>query len=610
MRFEPPRGAFYPDKVLDIITNVEIKDLLLEAKEKDNEILKLEWELYSLQVKDKEKDDEIYKLQLETIILQHQARDRLAILQEHANAILAQNFELHEYSIPRLFIVLPVDTTKWDPMNILRNKFRLHFLCEGENHTVKAGKSSQSQIHVVQRDGYEIQNSTEFFHKYGKYILILLQWLKSEKSSTPLVDAINHSIEYMMALTVEYPTLKNINSIDDYEGLEVADLRQLNTFLQINDKEQQHGNLHRVMTEAGHVKWVCLDHYHAMYNEKEQRALENTVKMDGGKCDSYLGKVVITLKSRNRAKEFFAALGKTRGVYELDITFNWDWTKADLETFEDILKKSSVSILRLELGRFQEGINWPLSKTSTRYEILARIIELSSMKAIHLVLSPELIKLSNLHPKISPRLHKLTIEMKPRKIGPNDFKELAHSLKTNTVLTILNLEGNSIGKEGARVLSEALKTNSTLTTLDLESNSIMNEGALVLAEALKVNTTLTTMKLTDNSIGDGGALALSEALKVNATLTTMGLKKNSIGDKGALALAGALKTNRTLTILDLYNNSIEDKGALALSQALKANISLTTLYLKGNPIGDEGAFMLLEVLKTNIILTSLDLFEE
>jgi hypothetical protein len=44
--------------------------------------------------------------------MQKEAIDRLVILQKHAKAILTQTFELHEYPIPRLFIILPVDQSK------------------------------------------------------------------------------------------------------------------------------------------------------------------------------------------------------------------------------------------------------------------------------------------------------------------------------------------------------------------------------------------------------------------------------------------------------------------------------------------------------------------
>ncbi|KAK5828977.1 hypothetical protein F5H01DRAFT_360843 [Linnemannia elongata] len=56
--------------------------------------------------------------------------DRLIVNQQRVDAILVQNYELHEYPTPRFFVVLPDSFSDWDPRNILMERFRLHFLCE------------------------------------------------------------------------------------------------------------------------------------------------------------------------------------------------------------------------------------------------------------------------------------------------------------------------------------------------------------------------------------------------------------------------------------------------------------------------------------------------
>ena len=60
--------------------------------------------------------------------------------------------------------------------------------------------------------------------------------------------------------------------------------------------------------------------------------------------------------------------------------------------------------------------------------------------------------------------------------------------------------GNKIGAEGARALSGSLKTNTMLTALDLSgergsNENIGEEGAIMIIEALKTNSTLTLLKL-------------------------------------------------------------------------------------------------------------------
>ncbi|KAF9155069.1 hypothetical protein BGX21_004573, partial [Mortierella sp. AD011] len=46
--------------------------------------------------------------------LQEQTLDRLAVIQGRVQALLTATYELHEYSIPRLFIILPKDPSTWD----------------------------------------------------------------------------------------------------------------------------------------------------------------------------------------------------------------------------------------------------------------------------------------------------------------------------------------------------------------------------------------------------------------------------------------------------------------------------------------------------------------
>ncbi|KAF8966212.1 hypothetical protein BGZ46_000404, partial [Entomortierella lignicola] len=657
--FEPLRIEFYPDDVLEVITDVQAtRNLDSEASNlhpssstslqsfnssqiagefeqvaisKSNIALNLKaienhmavsnensQEIKTLLLEVKEKDNQIHLMQNQLLDLQQQALDRLTIIQKHAHAILVQNFELHEYPIPRLFIILPVEKSKWDPTRILENKLRLHFLCECGDHTIDAIKSSENQIHIAKHEGYGIKNGTEFFKKYGKYMLILMRALKLGVQSanismphipvTKLVDAgIDYSISYMETLSVANPVLDSINTIDDYEGLEGADLRQLDTFLRVNDQEKELGNLYRITTEAGHVKWVCTDHYRATYKEKDQKAFTDIVEANGGKYDEKLGRVVISLGSRIRAQEFFDAIPKARHVYDLDVTFGWNCSTSDLEALEKALRVSNVSILRLDLQQFQASFTKKILSTSTQHEKIVRIIEHTNMRIARILLSKDFMKLISLHRIRSSHLRKLSSEMTARQIGRDDFRVLVNSLGVNNTLTTLNLRYNSIGKQGAITLSEALKTNNTLTTLNLESNSIGKEGALALSEALKTNTTLNTLDLESNSIGKEGALALSKALKTNTTLVALNLRYNSIGREGALALSEALKTNNTLTNLNLRYNSIGKEGALALSETLKINTTLTTLDLWRNSIGDEGAIALSEALKPNTALTTLNL---
>ena len=52
------------------------------------------------------------------------------LLIKKSDALLKQTYQLAEYTVPRLFIILPDETTKFNPTNLLQHSYRLYFLCE------------------------------------------------------------------------------------------------------------------------------------------------------------------------------------------------------------------------------------------------------------------------------------------------------------------------------------------------------------------------------------------------------------------------------------------------------------------------------------------------
>ncbi|KAG0378852.1 hypothetical protein BGX24_002642, partial [Mortierella sp. AD032] len=568
---------------------------------------------------------QLNNMQQHMLQMQQLTLDRLADMNGRVQALLTATYELHEYPIPRLFIVLPKDSSTWDPVSRPNTQFRLYFLCEcGEHTKVLSGNNTNTphHIHIAKHEGYDLQRPTEFFQKYGRYMLTLLEMIKygvtiagfavpalAAVSAPGAIDmfhksldtisqsAVNQSIEYLQSLSskdsMEQDPAKidTTNPFHGREALEGADLRHLEAFIKSKDQHRALGNLYRTITKSGHVKWVCIGHYRLAYKENDHQAFTTEVELNGGQYDAHLGKTTVKLGSKIRAARFFDALAKASRVDELDVTFDWECTTSDLRAFGDTLKSAAISIVRLDLRQFRASLGSKLLSTSTRYELLARIVNLPNTKMIHLVLPMDSFQLSRLQSKTPSHHPKISVELVPggKYTGKKEIEMLAETLKTNSTLTTLNLRSNSIGEYGAMALAEALKTNSALTTLELIGNSIGGNGAVALAEALKTNSTLTTLELIGNSIEENGAVALAEALKTNSTLTTLNLGSNSIGDNGTVALAEALKINSTLSTLTLGSNSIGDNGTVALAEALKTNSTLATLNLWNNSIEDNGA---------------------
>ncbi|CAO3568635.1 unnamed protein product [Mortierella alpina] len=689
---------------------VELSQLQKQALDQQEEMkqlaLKHQEEMKQLQHASDAKQDEMKQLQKQALDQQEEMKqlaidhhdemkqmqqrvlDQVSALHARVQAVLTQTFELHEYPIPRLFVVLPDDPSAWNAIDPFSNKFRLYFLCECGDHTklINSNTKIPYHIHLAKHEGYVVARPSEFFEHYGSYVLTILKMLKfgvtvagvvmpafsqlispdglgqtiaSLKLLQDCIDpGVDHVINSMDKTAVDDGNVREevTEQVENKEVLEGVELRRLETFLQGSDGNKVLGNLYRTVTNEGHVKWVCIDHYRENYQARtatEFRAMVESVK---GSFDENTGRVKVDLHSRTQADLFYAALVKAKSVHELKIRLSWETTYGDFKSLRDSLRRTNVGVLE-----FDYTGTGPISDIVNRYRRYDPIVQIMGNPSIQSFTMPsvggDFLHRSNLvaadtdfsnlkclliggfysdafidkfYMVHAPALKTL---MLPRNsIRGNGAQALAEALKANSTLTTLDLQSNSIRDDGAKALAEALKTNKTLTTLDLQSNSIGDNGAQALAEALKTNKTLTTLdlqknqimyngmlaleivhkvislNLSDNSISEKGFQALSEALKTISTVATLDLQSNSIGDYGAKALADALKTNSIVATLYLSCNSIGDDGAKALAEALKTNSTVANLGLYNNSIGDDGARALAEALKTNSTVATLDLY--
>ncbi|KAF9951162.1 hypothetical protein BGZ72_007241, partial [Mortierella alpina] len=579
----------------------EMKQLQNHSIEQQDEMKRLQMQVLTQQEDMKELQIQALAHQEELKQLQIQALGQLALLQTRVQAVLTQTYELHEYPIPRLFIVLPACPSKWDILDPFANKYRLYFLCECGEHTKKADSNNKipHEIHLAKHEGYEILQPSDFFQQYGPYLLTILQMLRfgisvagfavPALSHRIIADTLDQAVDGLQKLKDDIePGMEQVMSyiekasVDDgkaigeeqmenNEALEGADLRKLETFLKAKDGSKVLGNLYRTVTDEGHVKWVCVDHYRENYNRTAAEAFRRAVDTVDGLFDENTGVVKVLLQSKVLATHFYAALEKARSVHELDISLGWGCTRSDVELLADALRRSRVPILRLDLEQFQTDFGTKLLSTNAQYGALFRVAQLPNMKVIHIILPKKFDKHLSLLPKKPSHLHKLFFEMTFESLTGEETEVLATRLKDNSALTTLTLKNSEIGDTGAWALAGALKTNTTLTTLDLWSTFIGENGARALSEALKTNTTLTTLYLWDTSIGENGALALAESLKTNTTLATLDLGNDLIGYIGAQALAQALEINTSLTTLNLWDPSIGASGAQVLAEVLKTS---------------------------------------
>ncbi|KAH7053812.1 hypothetical protein BKA57DRAFT_490411 [Linnemannia elongata] len=397
-------------------------------KELQLRILDMQTEADTLARRMEEMQKHSIELQERSIRMQQEALNRLALIQNKVAAILTQTYELHEYPIPRLFIVLPKESTSRTETlgrgikNLFANQFTLYFLCECGEHTKPVdgrptNPNLKHEIHIARHDGYNIDRPTEFFEKYGSYILTLLQMLKygvtiagvvvPPLSQLNIVDTVegtfdgiktvlqdlgpkvDSSIAYIEGLTGAQSQLVSSESgstsagLDGPEALEGADLRQLESFLKTSDKGRVLGNLYRIVTSDGHVKWVCLDHYRENYRAKAAQDLRGALQGVAGEYDESTGRVSVDLSTSIAARNFYSALASSRSVKSLEVCFKWAPSMQDLRDLRDAIKSINI----FEITILKSAFGSPLSDVFNnvrRSDPLLQMLAGGSIQSFHL----------------------------------------------------------------------------------------------------------------------------------------------------------------------------------------------------------------------------------
>ncbi|KAG9319516.1 hypothetical protein KVV02_003246 [Mortierella alpina] len=168
------------------------------------------------------------------------------------------------------------------------------------------------------------------------------------------------------------------------EGVEGVDLRQLRSYLQESRGDNLLGNLYRMNTATGHVKWVCREHYRSGYQEAASEELRELLKAQGGSFEEQLGKVSVTIKSSLSANQLYAAILKARGVFELDLVLSWNQTFDDLKKLKKMIASSSIASLTLQFMHYtgpQADFN---IRGRRRYDPIFELMQLRVLQAVRL----------------------------------------------------------------------------------------------------------------------------------------------------------------------------------------------------------------------------------
>ncbi|ORZ28495.1 hypothetical protein BCR41DRAFT_367130 [Lobosporangium transversale] len=518
----------------------------------------------------------------------------------NTEALLTQTYELHEYTLPRLFIVLPeVAYHGINPAQILSKyaavKFRLYFLCECGTHTNPTGPHHMNHIHTARHEGYEIKHPTAFFQKYGPHALRLLHALKlglnlangviPALSTINLIDLpaqLGKDLESRVSASIQYltayqrtmdPSLSGMtrtdrsttcqsraapasssmmgelecppSPLDAIVEVEGADLRRLNAYLEKKDQDRALGNLFRTVDARGHVKWICLDHFRSTYHQRRDREFENEILMHRGQYDRRLGIVTVVLPSSEAITRFMDAMTQAGSFNELDVQLR-SYGCQDLKILGDSLSKTNVSKLILTAHQYKGISSLCKKKLPPVLEIMAagkvRYFEFKDIKDL---IPPRGVQI----PKTMSGVRSLELTGISVKEGHEVLGEMLQAFKH---LAVFHLEETKLKETRLKSVLNGLSSCQDLQVLSFRNCEIQSESAETIAEFLKTCLTLKELDLSQNEFDDVGCCEIIQA--VGSQLTKLLLNDTGFGDEAAMALERVV-SGKLLKILDISDSS-------------------------------------------------------
>ncbi|KAF8929885.1 hypothetical protein BGZ58_008617 [Dissophora ornata] len=375
-------------------------------------------------------------LSKEMLRMQQEFLDSLAALQRRVHALLNKTYEFFNEPRARLFIVLPVGPEHLDTKNLAKNKFRVYYLCDCSelqkpSATSASPPSSSSpltpppHIHFAKHEGYELLRPNTFFFKYGFHVLTIMEMVRYGITTPSFVVPEFESLEVLRGIegfknhditresfkrklddTIGYikKRMPRSSSIGDSSGnalldrsLDFSDLFKLHSFLKCQMPGATTGNLFRTTTTAGHVKWICFDHYRVNYQASEAEELDTLLALrmedlerrdlehvpDTGSYDEQHGFVVFLCGSPSSAHQLYKRLQVACGVNKLHMVFLWHATKDDIQSLCEAVQASNVSLLYVT---FKSESQQLLSSNANRLRPIVDLIDKGKIQGVSLEL--------------------------------------------------------------------------------------------------------------------------------------------------------------------------------------------------------------------------------
>jgi Ran GTPase-activating protein (RanGAP) involved in mRNA processing and transport len=179
------------------------------------------------------------------------------------------------------------------------------------------------------------------------------------------------------------------------------------------------------------------------------------------------------------------------------------------------------------------------------------------------------------------------LDLRKNPIGDSGVTEIASSLKYSNSMVHVDFSSNELTAKGGRELFKALRTNESIISVDISSheglhrNHLGERGVKKLMNVLKTNKILTILNLSGNGIKVEGLSYITEGLSKNNTLLSLKISQNEIiGSPQSFACLKSLIIESKLIELDISDNPLGNPCIESIAQVIGgAGTSLKKLYI-------------------------------
>ncbi|GJJ70435.1 hypothetical protein EMPS_02784 [Entomortierella parvispora] len=520
-------------------------------------------------------------------------------------AFLCQRPSIHEYTVPRLFIVLPDDmpekssdrdsdsTGRRDPFKG-PVRYRLYFLCECSNSFTLPLGSGLNHLHIAKHGGYGIDPSRqeEFFNRFGQMILTLLIFLKHG----------HHPEESLAPQNEELPDMV-LKRVDKLSSLKKADLPD-SIVPHLDQRVNKMLNFLERFRETPELQNFLGGEKSDTQTSKKRRS--NSLGLHGlstladlHHLYSFLGIANASVRYQSGQLGNLYRIGNARGQVSWVCVYHYRWTflEKNIDEFERWIvtrrgffdkQTGSVSISLVSRQHARTFCSWVSNKVApSLVEIHVKLgwkYGKNDLKRLAETLADSTVTVLTLdgcsteddstykifHKKYDPILHLLAqgqIQSLTLLHLPSFFTRLSPKVVHAPSLRRLELGfGMTVDRTDQRSFISFLASCSSLQELSLPGLSVSDLQMTAVLAGVKKNENLTTLDISSSCLDDGAAIILAQGL-FNTGVCHLDLSKNEqLSDAGAARVIRAIGPK--LTSLKMAQTGFGDQAAAALAKSM------------------------------------------